>query len=327
MRNTVRVSAGTYSRFLGTFFDNSSSALIPKDSNNFPAIWAFCSSPEYCEAVRSTDRALKVTNATLVKVPFDLDYWKEVAAERYPDGLPEPHSDDPSQWLFGGHPAGAASPLQVAVARLAGYRWPRQTGSSFMDCPALGPDGLEGHADEDGIICLTALKGEAPAGERLAALLADSFGPAWSATRLAALLDDVGFAGKGLDDWLRDGFFKQHCALFHQRPFIWHIWDGRHDGFHVLVNYHRLADPNGEGRRTLDTLIYSYLGDWIDRQRGEQVAGVEGADARLAHAEHLRQELVKIREGEPPYDVFVRWKPLCEQPIGCGSPTSMTGSA
>ena len=133
----------------------------------------------------------------MVKVPFDLDYWKEVAAERYPDGLPKPHSDDPTQWLFGGNPAGSDAPLQVAVVRLLGYRWPRQTGSSFMDCPALGPDGLEGHADEDGIVCLTSLKGEAPAGERLAALLADAFGTAWSAARLAALLDDRGLRRQG----------------------------------------------------------------------------------------------------------------------------------
>ena len=39
------------------------------------------------------------------------------------------------------------------------------------------------------------------------------------------------------------------------------------------VNYHRLAAPNGEGRRTLEKLIYSYLGDWIDRQRADQKAG------------------------------------------------------
>jgi hypothetical protein len=39
---------------------------------------------------------------------------------------------------------------------------------------------------------------------------------------------------------VRAGFFEQDCKLFHQRPFIWHIWDGRKDGFSVLVNYHKL---------------------------------------------------------------------------------------
>ena len=170
--------------------------------------------------------------------------------------------------------------------------------------------------DEDGIACLTATKGEAPAHERLNALLASAFGAGWSAAKLAGLLSDAGFAGKSPEDWLRDGFFAQHCGLFQQRPFIWHVWDGRHDGFHTLVNYHHLAAPNGEGRRTLEKLIYSYLGDWIDRQRAEQNAGIEGADARVAHAEHLRAELIKILVGDSPYDIFVRWKPLHRQPIG-----------
>ena len=29
-----------------------------------------------------------------------------------------------------------------------------------------------------------------------------------------------------------------------------------------------------------------------------------------------KSELEKILDGEPPYDIFVRWKPLHEQPIG-----------
>jgi hypothetical protein len=97
---------------------------------------------------------------------------------------------------------------------------------------------------------------------------------------------------------------------------VLHIWDGRRDGFHALVNFHRLAEAGGEGRRTLERLIYSYLGDWLDRQRADQKAGIEGADGRLAAAEHLRAELTKILEGEPPYDIFVRWKPLHQQAIG-----------
>jgi len=204
----------------------------------------------------------------------------------------------------------------VAVCRLVAYRWPRQTGATFEDCVALGNDGLESHADRDGVVALNPVKGEQPGAARLIALLADAFGEEWSAAKLDALLVDAGFAGKSLDDWLRDGFFEQHCELFHQRPFVWHVWDGRRDGFHALVNYHRLVAANGEGRRTLEKLLYSYLGDWIDRQRAAQKAGVEGADARVAAAEHLKTELTNILAGEPPYDLFARWKPLAEQPIG-----------
>ena len=69
-----------------------------------PAVWCFCSSPEYAVSVREIDQKLNVTNATLVKVPFDLDHWKKVADERYPNGLPEPYSDNPTQWIFHGDP-------------------------------------------------------------------------------------------------------------------------------------------------------------------------------------------------------------------------------
>jgi hypothetical protein len=303
-------------RYLGEIFNDLSVPIIPHDPEHLPAILAFCSDSEFTERVRTQTQSLQIRVGYFLGVPFDLAHWQQVAAEKYPNGLPKPHSDDPTQWLFNGHPKGAEAPLQVAVARLLGYRWPRQTGSSFPDCPALGPDGLKRHADADGIVVLNAVKGEQAAAARLLALLADAFGAEWSAAKLDGLLAQVGFAGKTLDDWLRDGFFEQHCALFHQRPFVWHIWDGRPDGFHALVNYHRLAAPNGEGRRTLEKLLYSYLGDWIDRQRAEQQAGVEGADARIAAAEHLKTELANILAGEPPYDLFVRWKPLAEQPIG-----------
>jgi len=304
------------SRFLGTFFDNNCSALIPHDPDDLPAIWAFCSSPEYNDAVRKIDRKLSVTNATLVKVPFDVDHWRQVGADRYPNGLPKPQSADPTQWLFDGHPARTDTPLQVAVTRLLGYRWPRQSVSGFMDCPDVGLDGLERHADEDGIVCLAAVVGEAPARERLEVLMADSFGADWSAAKLAELLAEAGFAGKSLGDWLRDDFFSQHCKLFHHRPFVWHVWDGCRDGFHALVNYHRLTASNGDGKRTLEKLIYSFLGAWIDRKRAEADNEVVGAEVRVAHAEHLRDELIKIYNGDPPCDLFVRWKPLRRQPIG-----------
>jgi hypothetical protein len=160
------------------------------------------------------------------------------------------------------------------------------------------------------------LKGESAAADRLRPLLAAAFGSEWSSSRLNQLLTDVGFAGKSLEDWLRDGFFEEHCELFEQRPLVLHIWDGLKDGFGALVNYHRLTAANGEGRRTLEKLIYTYLGDWIDRQRAEQTKGAEGADGRVAAAQHLKQQLEVILEGAPPFDIFVRWKALHEQAIG-----------
>jgi hypothetical protein len=192
---------------------------------------------------------------------------------------------------------------------LLGYQWPRQTGSSFPDCPALEPDGLETLADDDGIVCLSATKGEAPAPERLRALLVKALGP----FDLAALLARAGLKGskaETLEDWLRDEFFEQHCALFHHRPFIWNIWDGHKSGFSALVNYHQLDHAH------LEKLTYAYLGDWIRRQQAAVDAGEPGSDARLAAAKTLQARLKLILEGEPPFDLFIRWKPLASQAIG-----------
>lgn len=196
------------------------------------------------------------------------------------------------------------------MVRLLGYLWPRQTGSSFSDCPALGQDGLQKLADEDGIVCLSATKGEAPAAERLRELLARAWGKDWSAAILEELLAQVDFAGGTLNDWLRNGFFEQHCALFHQRPFIWHIWDGHKSGFSALVNYHQLTHAN------LEKLTYAYLGDWVRRQQTAVDANEAGSDARLQAAKQLQVRLKLILDGEPPYDLFVRWKPLSKQAIG-----------
>jgi hypothetical protein len=298
--------------FCGSFFDTNVAVIVPKADKYFSSIWTYCSSPAFAAAVRTIDKKINVTNATLVQVPFDLSNWQQIAAREYPNGIPRPFSSDPAQWLFDGQPRGAESPLQVAIARLVGYRWPRQSGSEFLDCPSVGNDELQIHSDLDGIVPLHAIAGKASASERLRAMLAEAYGSEWSATKVKELLG----AWNSLEDWLRDGFFEEHCRVFQHRPFVWHVWDGRKDGFHALVNYHKLVAPNGEGRQTLEKLNYTYLGRWIERQQDEVKAGKEGADARLTAALHLKAELEKILQGEKPYDIFVRWKPLHEQPIG-----------
>ena len=45
-------------------------------------------------------------------------------------------------------------------------------------------------------------------------------------------------------------------------------------------------------------------------------AGEAGSDSRLAAAKQLQVRLKLILEGEPPFDLFVRWKPLSAQPMG-----------
>jgi hypothetical protein len=238
----------------------------------------------------------------VISVPFDLAHWQAVAAEEYPNGLPEPHTHDPTQWLFKGDVATSSDPLQVAVARFLGYRWPEQGNET---------DAIEKLAGKDGIAPIPAVRGKSPAAERLLEILRTAYGPTWTPRLLDKLLTDTGCNAEiSLDEWLRNQFFEQHCKRFHHRPFVWHIWDGRKDGFSCLANYHKLT------HKTLENLTYSYLGDWIKVQVADTKTGKVGADLRLAAAQALQGELKQILAGEPPYDIFVRWKPLCQQPIG-----------
>jgi hypothetical protein len=286
-------------RYSGNVFDMNSAAIIPGRESILPAIWAYVSSNEFPREVRLIDQSIKVTNATFLRVPFDVDRWQKVAEEAGP--LPELWSDDPTQWLFKGRPDVSTASLQVAVARLVSYRWPEQPES----------DGLEVFADADGIVCLPAVAGEPPAADRVQQLLVAAFGDLWSLATVKALLEQAGSKKKNLADWLRDEFFKQHCALFGNRPFVWHVWDGQREGFSALVNYHRLD------RKTLERLTYTYLGqDWVERQRAEVRDGAAGAEARLAAALALQKKLQAILEGEAPLDIYVRWKEIEELPVG-----------
>lgn len=154
------------------------------------------------------------------------------------------------------------------------------------------------------------MPGEPDLATRLRKLLHVAYGKAWSSSLERQLVTAAGGKNGKLDDWLRDSFFAQHVKVFDNRPFLWHIWDGRKDGFSAIVNYHRLD------RRTLEKLTFTALGAWIDRQKHEARAERPGADARLAAAEELQRKLQLILGGEPPYDVYVRWKEMAGQPIG-----------
>ena len=230
--------------------------------------------------------------------------------------------NDKTKHTDNGPPRIDATVLQVAVARLLDHRWPAEVDHDMRlapeqrdvatDCRAFGD-----FADPDGIVCLSAAGGEPKAADRLRALLAAAYGDQWSAETERALLAATSpKPPKSLEAWLRDRFFHEHCQLFHNRPFIWHIWDGRKDGFHALVNYHRLAGPDGEGRRTLESLTFAYLNEWIERQRADIGEGLPGADGRLTAALDLQGQLQRILTGEPPCDIFVRWRPLRDQAIG-----------
>ncbi|MDM5125029.1 Eco57I restriction-modification methylase domain-containing protein [Aeromonas rivipollensis] len=318
-------------RFSMCRFHQNLAVIIPNEDENIDAIYAFCSSSDFEDQIRKIDQKLNVTNATLIKVPFDLNYWKKIAKEEYPSKNWKPYTNDPTQWIFHGHPCASVvwdeeskwtkegtvrfdeTVLQVAVARLLGYQWPAELDEEMeladeqrqlVDEVAK----LNAFADEDGIVCLPAVRGEAPAHTRLEKMLVAAYEDDWKNGALDKLLTAVG--SKSLELWLRDKFFEQHCKLFQHRPFIWHIWDGLKDGFSALVNYHKLD------RAGLERLIYTYLGDWIRIQEQGVKEQRDGAEERLTAAKNLQQRLEAILAGEKGLDIFVRWKPLAEQPIG-----------
>ena len=328
--------------YTGDIFDSNITPVVPKAKEHIAALWCFFQSGEFAKSIRRINSKLSIAEGTVVRVAFDPEHWILTARARYPNGLPEPYSDDPTQWIFHGHPCGSvawdentkqivhgtprvdATVLQVAVARILGYRWPAEQDPELRVAAEVRTwaercRDLADFADADGIVCLSSVGGELAAADRLRQLLAAAYGADWSPKIEQRLL--VAAAGRSdpadsIEAWLRDRFFEEHCQYFLQRPFVWHIWDGRRDGFHALVNYHRLAGSDGMGRRTLEALTYSHLGDWIARQQADRDQAIDGADGRLAAAQDLQNQLAKIIAGEPPFDIFVRWKPIDQQPIG-----------
>ena len=303
------------SLYNGELFDNNVATIIPEHDDHLPAIWCFCSSKDFHTEVRKIDQKLNVTNATLVKVPFDLEHWQTVAAEKYPNGLPKPYSDDPTQWLFHGHPIKTDNPLQVALARLLGYHWPAESDTEMELADEARTlieqvKAFDHLSDEDGIFCIPSVNAEQAGADRLRTYLQTVFTDSWGNNAINELLEKEGASSSNLEEWLRKEFFIQHCKVFQNRPFIWHIWDGRNDGFAALVNYHKLDKDN------LSKLIYTYLGDWIRMCEVKKKNDESGAEGLLSAALKLKEKLEAILHGEAPYDIFVRWKPLEQQPIG-----------
>lgn len=301
--------------YTGEIFGKSGGTLVLKDNSLLPALWCFASTSEFDEHAQKINPAIYKPVGTYLKIPFDKVRWISKAAAEFPNGLPKPYSENPTQWIFHGHPAKSEQALQVAVARLLGYQWPAEIDPTILLADeqrewATRCNALLHYADKDCIVCIPPVRGEVSAADRLLNLLSAAYGNDWSFDTLAQLLKKADHAGKTLESWLRDKFFIKHCKMFQHRPFIWHIWDGLRDGFAALVNYQKLD------AKLLETLIYTYLGDWISHQKQDIANGVDGAQERLAAAEGLKKKLELILEGEAPYDIFVRWKPLEKQPIG-----------
>ena len=173
------------SMYHGELFDKSTAVICPKQEQNFAPIYCFIQSDDFKASIKQIDSKIAVTNKTLVKVPFDLEHWIKVSREKYPEGLPKPYSNDPTQWIFHGHPAKSDEPLQVVVARLLGYQWPAELDetmelSNQAHVWVNKSKALLSYADEDGIVCIPSVRGELKAEDRVENLLAAAYGSEWT---------------------------------------------------------------------------------------------------------------------------------------------------
>jgi hypothetical protein len=264
----------------GDMGDQTAALIIPKNADDLPALWAYFASAAFTKAVREVDGKVNLAPATVGKAALDIAHWRRKAT-----ALPDVRTDDPTQWSFHGRVESCSHPLHAAMAALLGYSWPKSKVA---------------YPKSEGVLNLSPGAHLERAAARLRALLARAYGTAWNAKKETALLEQSGAAEKGLGHWLRHEFFKEHVQLFHRRPFLWQIWDGKRHGFSAVVNYHQL-DYTG-----LEQLIHDHLDPWIAH-----------APAHLGKSgQALQHKLHAILKGDAPHDIFVRWKAPNKQAEG-----------
>lgn len=277
--------------FTGTRFHQNIAVIVPRDPEHYAAIRAFCHAPAFETAVRQLDQKLNVTNRTLTDVPFDLAFWQQQATT-------SPHNpiENPTPFRQRSFQGSAPAPYTATIqlARFLGYRWPTESRARTPEHARWYLLLHEQHHAED------------PTVEDFhASLVHERAEPGHTSSD--ALSADV----QSLRAWLRDQFFEEHCRLFLERPFLWHIWDGEPDGFAIILRYHRLD------RAGLHTILHGPLARWLQSLQPQNSSRTPADRERLfTAATKLQQRLQAIHTGKAPYDVFVRWKPASAQPQG-----------
>jgi hypothetical protein len=70
--------------YLGDMFDTTVAAMVVPEKYQ-SAVYCYIASKDYEHDLREIDQALSITEHTLVKVPFDLEYWIEVSRKEKPE--------------------------------------------------------------------------------------------------------------------------------------------------------------------------------------------------------------------------------------------------
>jgi len=309
--STIRTSV-----YMGEIYSANIGVIIAKDEKYIQTLWCFFNSEEFQTKIKQLNQKLSIEPRYFEKVKFNFKEWENESLSNQNSKLKfELHTNECDQWHFHGHPIETDHPLQVSLARMLSYRWPAETDTEMELADEAreliqAVKAFDHLSDEDGIFCIPSVNAEQAGADRLRAYLQTVFEAEWNNNTIKELLTKEGASSSNLEEWLRKEFFTQHCKVFQNRPFIWLIWDGRNDGFAALVNYHKLDKEN------LSKLIYTYLCDWIRMCEAKKKNDESGAEGLLSAALKLKEKLEAILYGEAPYDIFVRWKPIEQQPIG-----------
>ncbi|MFN7542240.1 MAG: hypothetical protein ACK5TN_05545 [Acidobacteriota bacterium] len=186
-------------------------------------------------------------------------------------------------------------------------------------------------ADQDGLVPLLPVAGEAPLLDRVHAELAKLF-PTRDVNGVEVeIVNELKRKAKGYDrassirEWLEDLYFAYHASLYRNRPIFWHISSKQGKGpaaFSALVHYHRFDKDRMAKLRGV------YLRDALTTFRREAaLAGQQGRtddrldwQAKVEEAEELDRRLQKVQEGfhqgGEDYRILTPWKPETARPKG-----------
>jgi hypothetical protein len=186
-------------------------------------------------------------------------------------------------------------------------------------------------ADEDGLVPLLHVSGEAPLLDRVHAELGKMFATRDVNEVEVEIVNELKRKVKAYDradsirQWLEDNYFAYHASMYKNRPIYWHISSRQGRGpaaFSALVHYHRFDKDRMAKLRGV------YLREALGVFRREAaLAGQQGRaedrlewQAKVEEAEELDRRLQRVQEGfhqgTEDYRISTPWKTEKERPKG-----------
>src|SRR5262249_32777163 len=86
----------------GSAFAQNCVCIVPKNEKDLAAIYLYCSSGEYREAITALNQKLIKPTGVMDKTAIDIADWRIRARSTFGNRLPPPQSPRPDQWHFDG---------------------------------------------------------------------------------------------------------------------------------------------------------------------------------------------------------------------------------